>query len=445
MITVPRMANVLRRVFEQEAPSLARQMGVIQRQRKVNGATLVLLLVLGWLHEPKAGPSALARFAGTLGVTISKQGIEEHWTFKTADWLYAVLLRAVHCLISAKGVAIPLLQRFRGVYIEDGSTIRLPDGLERYWRGCRGGNGQATGTKAGVKLTVRLELSEGTLSGPLLQDGRRHESTSLLQQVPLEKGALWIADLGYFALVRLAQLSKAGVYFLMPLKDGVVTWRAGKRVDILELLSSQGPKEEQEYAIILGAGKQVPCRLFARPATATQIKRRHEAQDEYARKHGTQVTQRQRDWAEWTLVISTVPACLLSLGEALVLLRVRWQIELVWKLWKMQGQVDQWQTQNLARILCELYAKLLGVLLQHWLMLLSCWDDPHRSTIGVAEIVRDHVVVLAHGFCHRLSLRQALRLVCEAIQQAAGRSIAGRAARPSTSRLLLAFGDDGLT
>lgn len=78
-------------------------------------------------------------------------------------------------------------------------------------------------------------------------------------------------------------------------------------------------------------------------------------------------------------------------------------------------------------------------------MLLSCWDDPHRSTIGVSEIVRDQAVVLAHGFCRRLSLTQALRLVCEAIRQAAGRSIAGRSDRPSTSRLLLAFDGRGLT
>ena len=445
MITVPRMASVLRKVFEQDARALAREMGVIQRERKLTGATLLLLLVLGWLHEPKAGPSALARFAGTLGVTISKQGIEEHWTLTTAQWLYEVLLRAVQSLISAKGVAIPLLQRFAGVYIEDGSSIRLPDGLEQYWRGCRGGNSQANGTKAAVKLTLRLELKQGTLQGPLLQDGRAHESQSLLQHWPLEKGALWIADLGYFALVRLVQLSKAGVYFLMPLKDGVVTWLADKRVDVLEVLQAHAEQDEQEYEIVLGAAKQVKCRLFARRATDEQVKRRHSAQDEYAHKHGTTVTQHQRDWAQWTLVISNVPPSLLSLAQALVLLRVRWQIELVWKLWKMQGQLDEWQTQNVARILCEVYAKLLGVLLQHWLILLSCWDDPHRSTIGVSEIVRDQAVVLAHGFCRRLSVTQALRLVCEAIRQAAGRSIAGRSDRPSTSRLLLAFDSSGLT
>ncbi len=445
MITVPRMASVLRKVFEEDARALARSMGVIRRERKLNGTTLVLLLVLGWLHQPKAGPSALARFAGTLGVTISKQGIEEHWTFTTAQWLYEVLLRAVQCLITAQAVAVPLLQRFRGVYIEDGSSISLPDTLEQYWRGCRGGNPQSSGTQAGVKLTMRVDMLQGTLQGPLLQDGRSHESKSLLQQLPLVKGALWIADLGYFALVRLAQLSQAGVYFLMPLKDGVVTWVEGKRVDVLSVLQAHGQEEEQEYELLLGAGKQVPCRLFARRASEAQVKKRHGQQDEYARKHGTQVTQRQREWVCWTLVISNVPAHMLTLSEAFVLLRMRWQIELVWKLWKMQGQVDQWQTQNVARILCEVYAKLLGVLLQHWLMLLSCWDDPHRSTIGVSQIVRDQVVVLTHGFCGRLSLTKAIRLVREAIRQAGGRSIAGRSDRPSTSRLLLAHGNVGLT
>lgn len=224
----------------------------------------------------------------------------------------------------------------------------------------------------------------------------------------------------------------------------MVTWVQGKRVDLLSVLQAHAQEADQDYAIQLGAGKQITCRLFARRATEAQVKRRHAKQDEYARKHGTTVTQRQRDWAEWTLVISNVPAHLLSLAEAFVLLRVRWQIELVWKLWKMQGQVDEWQTENVARILCEVYAKLLGVLLQHWLMLVACWDDPHRSTIGVSEIVRDQAVVVAHGFCRRLSLTQALRLVCEAIRQAGGRSIAGRSDRPSTSRLLLAC-DDGLT
>lgn len=444
MITLPRLAKVLRQVFEVDAPTLARSMGVVQRKRKLDGTKLALVLVLGWLHHPQAGSSALARFAGTLGVQISKQGIEAHWTYQTAEWLYEVLLRAIGCLLSAKAVAVPLLRRFSSVYLEDGSSVVLPDGLERYWRGCRGGNGSSAGTKAGVKLTLRLDLVQGSLQGPFLQAGRAHESTSLLQRIPFVKGVLWIADMGYFALVRLAQVSQAGAYFLMPLKDGVVTWLEGKRADVLSVLQSCG-SAEQEYEVDLGAAKQVQCRVLARRASEQQVKRRHHQQDEYARKHGTQVSQRQRDWACWTIVITNVPGGLLTLAEAFVLLRCRWQIELLWKLWKMQGGLDEWQTTNEARILCEIYAKLLGLLVQHWVLLLTCWEDPHRSWITVSEIIRDQTVVLAHGFGGGLSLTHALRLMCEAILQAAGRSIAGRSDRPSTSRLLLAFGEPGLT
>ncbi len=67
MMTVPRMASVLRKVFEQEARALAREMGVIQRERNVNGATLLWLLVLGWLHHPKAGRSRAGAVCGNRG------------------------------------------------------------------------------------------------------------------------------------------------------------------------------------------------------------------------------------------------------------------------------------------------------------------------------------------------------------------------------------------
>ena len=68
----------------------------------------------------------------------------------------------------------------------------------------------------------------------------------------------------------------------------------------------------------------------------------------------------------------------------------------------MQGLVDEWHTKNEARMLCEVYAKLLGLLVQHRVLLLTCWEDPHRSWITVSEIVRDQAVVLAHGFSGRL-------------------------------------------
>lgn len=134
---------------------------------------------------------------------------------------------------------------------------------------------------------------------------------------------------------------------------------------------------------------------------------------------------------------------MLSADDAFGLLRARWQIELLFKLWKAHGKVDQWSTSQPQAILSQLYAKLLAMLVQHWVLLLACWQDPHRSMEAVAEVVRENVALLVHGLTRRLALTTVLRLVCEAV---AGQcSILARQTRLSTSRLLLGQQDFGLT
>jgi hypothetical protein len=70
---------------------------------------------------------------------MTKQEVDGHFTQKTADWLLALLQRAVLLVVTAKAVPLPLLQRFTSVLVEDGSTIQLPASLKQVWQGC-GGN-----------------------------------------------------------------------------------------------------------------------------------------------------------------------------------------------------------------------------------------------------------------------------------------------------------------
>jgi hypothetical protein len=64
-------------------------------------------------------------------------------------------------------------------------------------------------------------------------------------------------------------------------------------------------------------------------------------------------------------------------------------MEMLYKLWKQYGRIDEWRTVNQWRILCELYAKLIGLLLQHWLIILFAWQDEQRSLVKLAQVVRD--------------------------------------------------------
>lgn len=93
--------------------------------------------------------------------------------------------------------------------------------------------------------------------------------------------------------------------------------------------------------------------------------------------------------AAWTLLLTDVPPNQLTRPVALVLLRERWQIEPLFKRWKQEGHLDEWRTSSFWRILCEIYAKLIGLLLQHWLFLLfaravnpnGAWSNCHRSYV----------------------------------------------------------------
>ena len=96
-------------------------------------------------------------------------------------------------------------------------------------------------------------------------------------------------------------------------------------------------------------------------------------------------------------MLTHVPQAQLSVQEALLLLRVRWQIELLWKLWKQHGKLDTWRSYKPERILTEFSAKLLGLVITHWHVLLGCWQAPNRSVVKARQGAQWMAPVLALG------------------------------------------------
>ena len=125
---------------------------------------------------------------------------------------------------------------------------------------------------------------------------------------------------------------------------------------------------------------------------------------------------RQRAWelADWTILLTDVPAHRLNLQEALVLLRERWQMEMLYKLWKQYGRIDDWRTGNQWRILCELYAKLIGLLLQHWLIILLAQAGTNSAVWSSWREARPRYRLSSP----RSSGRQPLALLCPAKYEA---------------------------
>ncbi len=428
MTTVAELTHALQEVFTTTADALARRTGFVQRASKLTGAAFVQALVFGWLANPQASVEALAQAAAAVGVAISAQGLDQRFTEAAATFLEEMLAAAVQTVIAADPVAIPLLERFTAVVLLDSSTITLPAALALWWPGCSAGT-------AALKLHVRYDLCRGYLSGLVVQEGRISDRSTAMQTAPLPRGALRISDLGFFTLGVFAAMTAQGVYWLSRLAPGTAVYTPdGARWDVLDLLAAQGAATV-DLTVTLGVDHRLPGRLLAVRVPEEVVNQRRRRLRADAKRRGKTPSAGQLAWCAWTIVVTSVPPTLLSLREALVLLRARWQIELLFKLWKSHGHIDESRSAQPWRVLTEVFAKLLAMVVQHWLLLVSCWAFPDRSLLKAAHTIRQHALSLASSLAYPAFLDHILAVVQRSI--AAGCRLNRRKKHPNTYQLLL--------
>lgn len=433
MSKLTQVAESMQNVLTDVAEKAGQETGFVKRKSKLTAELFVQTLVFGWMANPSASIEELTQTGAALGVDISPQGLDQRFTESAAECLKQVLEEAVCQAIASEPAAIPILERFSGFYIFDASTVSLPQELKQIWASC-GGSASA----AAVKLDVGLEFKTGQLSGPFLQAGRASDMDAPTQKIALPAGSLRIGDLAYFGLEQFAKLSADGVYWLSRLQSHTGMYdEAGNYSQVVEFLQQQ-KVDTVEIPILLGFKDRLPCRLLAvrvPPQVVEQRRRRLRQRMAKDARNGSTPSKKQLAFTEWTVFVTNAPANLLSLDEALIIARARWQIELLFKLWKSHGKIDEWRTKKPWRILCEVYAKLLAMLVQHWILIISCWRYPNRSLFKAIQTVQKMALHLASVFGHIRQLCAAIATIERCLTK--GCRINKRKAKPNTYQLLL--------
>jgi hypothetical protein len=391
MATITQVAESFQKVFGEQIEVLARQSGFIKRKVTITGRGFVQGLVMAFQAKRSASYSEISQSASSLGMPISAQGMEQRLNENSAQFMKLVLEFAIKEKVSGMTrSAFPLLEKFNGVHLRDSSTIGLPATLKDIWRG----NGNGSGENAALKLQVSWEYSRGALDGIFLQDGYCQDKTSPYQNLELPAGALHIGDLGYFSLEKLAGDSQNGVFWITRWKFKTTIWdETDHLLDLVEFLSAQ-TQNQLDLPVQVGGKQQLTCRLLAsRVPQEVADQRRQRLKDTY-RKKGRQPSEKLLQLAEWTIVLTNISPSLLSLKEALLLLKVRWQIEILFKLWKEYLSMDECNSRNPWRILTEIYAKLLTALLFHWTTLFDFWSYPDRSLFKAVQIFQKYITTI---------------------------------------------------
>ncbi len=198
----------------------------------------------------------------------------------------------------------------------------------------------------------------------------------------------------------------------MPLRANLALCdERGQRLDLLAWLRGQA-EPVAERPVRTGG---LRLRLVAVRAGAQTVARHQASIRDAAQNHGRLPPARSLALAHWILILTTATPAQASSAQVATLLRLRWQIEVLFKLWKDQGKLDETRGWNPARIEVEWYAKLLGLLVHHWVLLTTGWQWADRSLVKAGQTIREYARCLCRSWRDPGALRALLGAIAHSL------------------------------
>ena len=361
---IVRPEALLQEVFGEKARIVARESGFVRRQGKLDPVLFARTFCLSLLDE-----AAVTLLSLALELSVTASALCQRFAQPSCVEYFRRLLQLTLCELDRAAnppkTDIPIFSRFRGVYLADGTTLMLPECLAGRFPGCGGGAGAAdTRATAAVKILLRYRLDCPGDVSVLLEGARTPDKNMLASMSRLEAGALLITDLGFFDGERFAEMERQGCFWLTRLPAQLSLQEDGgewtEPVDLPDRLGRLGVGQHETTATM---SRKSPFRgrvMLQRCPEAVAVERRRRALQKCK---GVAPGRRKLALCDWWTLATNAPGETMSAKEATNPYRSRWQIELVFERWKSLGRlaIDPKYSQNRAE--CELYARLMGVLM----------------------------------------------------------------------------------
>jgi hypothetical protein len=364
-MTIEQLGVRIQKFFNDGVETTARKCKFVERASKLTGTKFLQALVFHSLERKEMTLSSISQSCLDLGVRISGQGIDERIDATAVAFLRELFEQAMERFRLAEPVDIAILKQFTGVALVDSTQISLPASMAPLFPGS-GGNAST----ASLKIHLVFDYLHGHLERVEFSSGCAPDQGYRGHWEIIRKGALLLMDLGYFALDTFKRISDLGGYFLSRFQTQTALFEhTGERIDLVTLLAQQ-TQTLSERTVLIGSRERhrLPCRLVMIRLPQASAERQRQKAKANARRHGRTLSKSYLALLDWALFITNVPATMLHAEHVAALYRVRWQVELIFKMCKSFCGLDHITSLRPHRVLTELYARLIGVVLLYFLV-----------------------------------------------------------------------------
>ena len=300
---------------------------------------------------------------------------------------------------------LPVCETIR---IKDATSFQLPEELCDVYPGSGGKT-----SKACLKIQFEYDLKSGKILELSVGPYTTSDLTNSYETIEsVNEKDLLIRDLGYIGLNFLEKVENRSAFYLNRIKSNISVWTTGKTGQLvafdlakIERQMRKSKTNTREFLVCLGSDKKVKCRLIVEclpeEVKAEKLRKANRAAQREGRQLGKDTIAR----VGLNLFVTNMKEEDIPKEQVWSLYRLRWQIELVFKVWKSIASVDKIKKVKRERIECHLYGKLLWALLG-WNIFWRITNHLHDKTKAVSfyKMMKD-----LRKFCDHLKTEASIK------------------------------------
>jgi hypothetical protein len=341
---------------------LARKSGFLKRSSKLKPEEFIdTLMFSNFDHNQLSLQECCNDLAYQHQKSLSKVALHKRFNKQSLEFLKLVLAEQIASKLNLEQEHC--WQPFNRVMLSDSCKFSLPTQYKEYYPG------YGNFASAIMNIQYSFDLKQGDWENleftQATQNDQSHSKKTLYQ---ICKGDLHIRDLGYITPGYLSKVAHEGAFFLnrLPPQWKPVQRSTGKAVDWTALYKKiEHSKNSQfETTITIKADKNTfDCRLIAIVVPEAVWTERIRKAQQRAKSMGHPLSDAYKMRCRFSVFITNVAEQTLKSDDIILLYRLRWQIELVFKTWKSLMGIHHVKAVKRERLECQLLAKFIWILL----------------------------------------------------------------------------------
>jgi hypothetical protein len=304
-------------------------------------------------------------------IGVSKQGIDKKFNEYTINFLKLLIEKQLTVELDHQ-IEAGWLSPFNRVTIKDGTRFKLPEDYKAYLPGSGG-----SASKAGACLQFDFDLKSGHVIDLSLTPANRPDARDAVEVLDtVEKNDLVIRDLGYYTFSSFSNISSKEAFFISRLGSKTNAYEMkNEKLQILDFKALYYEMKRHELSMVykdvfIGTKVKIPVRLAIELMPDAVYEQRMRKTCKIHKKKGYQTSEEYKFMSRFNLFITNVPKEMLPDEVVSVLYRMRWQIELIFKIWKSVIGIHHTRKMKYKRWLCLLHFKLL-LMIVNWNIIMA--------------------------------------------------------------------------